>query len=95
MKPKTSPFFLCRLKNRPDARCRRLPRCKTCGRVLTFDLSSGLCFECGQKAKAEAAANADSSTRRCRICGAILQGVFADDVCTHCAATVNVKGGGK
>lgn len=91
MKPKTSPFFLCRLKNRPDARCRHLQRCRSCGRVLAFDWCAGLCFECGQKAKAEAAANADPSTRRCRICNAILQGVFADSVCTRCAATVNVK----
>ena len=95
MKPKNSPFFLCRFKNRPDARCRRLSRCKTCGRVLAFDWGTGLCFDCGQQAKAEAAAKADPVTRRCRVCGAILQGVFADAVCTRCAATVNVKGGGK
>lgn len=54
MNPKTSPFFLCRLRNRPDARCRNLRRCRVCGRVLRF--------------------------------------VFADLVCTECAATVNVKG---
>lgn len=95
MKPKTSPFFLCRFKNRPDARCRRLPRCKTCGRVLAFDWGAGLCFDCGQLVKAKTAAAADLSTRRCIVCGGILHGVFADDVCTRCAATVNVKGGGK
>jgi hypothetical protein len=91
MTPKTSPFFLCKFKDRPDARCRHLPRCKTCGRVLAFDRGAGVCFDCGQQAKAKAAANTDPSTRRCRVCCAILQGVFADDVCTRCAATVNVK----
>jgi hypothetical protein len=70
-----------------------LPRCKTCGRVLTFDLSAGVCFECEQQAKAETVANAEPSTRRCRVCNGILQGVFADSVCTKCAATVNVEGG--
>lgn len=56
MKPKTSPFFLCKYKNRPDARCSRLPRCRTCGRVLAFDWGTGLCFECEQD-KTKAAAN--------------------------------------
>lgn len=67
-----------------------LARCKTCGRILTFD-GGAVCFECEQLAKAEAAAEADPNTRRCNICGDILQGVFADEVCTRCAATVNVE----
>jgi hypothetical protein len=68
-----------------------MARCKTCGRVLEIDCGSGLCYECGQQAKAKAAAEADSTTRRCNICGAIMQGVFADRICTRCAATVNVE----
>lgn len=57
MKPKTSPFYLCRLRKRPDAHCRTLRRCRQCGRALLS--------------------------------------VFADDICTPCASTVNVKGGWK
>lgn len=37
MNPKPGPFFLCRAKNRRDAACRRLPRCRRCGRVLRFN----------------------------------------------------------
>jgi hypothetical protein len=68
-----------------------LASCKICGRALSFDWGAGLCFECGQKHKAEAAAEADPTTRRCNICGAIMQGVFADAVCIPCSATVNVE----
>jgi hypothetical protein len=68
-----------------------LSRCRSCGRVLEFDWGSGVCFECEQKHKAEAAAEADPTTRRCNICGSIMQGVFADRTCTRCAATVNVE----
>ena len=56
MTPKTSPFFLCKARTKPDARCRRLPRCRTCGRVLSFDWHTGFCFDCEQKAKDKAAA---------------------------------------
>lgn len=87
----TTHYALCRFRNRPDAAC-RLPRCKSCGRVLKFSWGA-LCFECEQKAKAEAAAKADPTTRRCRHCGEILQGVFADRTCTACASFHNVKGG--
>ena len=45
MKPKTSPFFLCRLKNRPDARCRNLRRCRVCGRVLRFVFADLVCTQ--------------------------------------------------
>ena len=38
----TTHYALCRLRNRPDARCRRLPRCRTCGRVLAFNDGTGL-----------------------------------------------------
>ena len=57
MKPATTTHYaLCRLRNRPDARCRRLPRCRTCGRVLALNWQTGLCFDCEQQSKAEAAA---------------------------------------
>jgi len=95
MKTVTQTFVLCRNRERPGARCRRLPRCKTCGRALTFDWHTGLCFDCEQKAKAEAQEKADPSTRRCEVCGAILTSVFADSVCVKCAGVRNVKGGGK
>lgn len=31
------PGALCHFTNRPDAACRRLPRCRSCGRVLGFN----------------------------------------------------------
>ncbi len=92
MKIQTTIAILCRNKSKPDAVCRRLPRCKACNRVLAFRWGA-LCFECDQKAKAEAQAKADPTTRRCTRCGKVLQGVFADNSCTTCAASVNVKGG--
>ena len=56
----TTHYALCRFRNRPDARCRRLPRCRTCNRVLAFDWGTGFCFSCKQTAKAEAAAKTDN-----------------------------------
>ena len=56
----TTHYALCRFRNRPDARCRRLPRCRTCGRVLAFNWQTGLCFDCEQQSKAEAAAKTDN-----------------------------------
>jgi len=53
----TTHYALCRFRNRPDSRCRRLPRCRTCGSALAFDWGTGLCFDCGRKAKSENAAN--------------------------------------
>jgi len=91
----TTHYVLCRNRNKPDAGCRKLPRCKVCNRVLSFNWHTGLCFNCGQQAKAEAAAKADPKTRRCERCGCVLQGVFADKVCVSCSSTVNVIGGGK
>ena len=93
MTPKTSPFFLCKARTKPDARCRKLPRCKACSKVLHFNWHTGLCFECEQRAKAEAQAKADQSTRLCQHCGEILRGVFADRICTACAGVHNVTGG--
>lgn len=86
MTPKTSPFFLCKARTKPDARCRKFPRCQKCHRVMFFAWGR-LCPEC------EAAAN--PKTRKCRVCGQPLVAVFADTVCAKCAPTVNVKGGGK
>ncbi len=53
MKPKTSPFFLCKLRNRPDAVCRKLPRCATCGHVLRFSFGDSLCTDCAGEADRE------------------------------------------
>jgi hypothetical protein len=55
----TTHYALCRFRNRPDARCRQLPRCKACNRVLAFNWHTGFCFKCEQTAKAEAAAIAN------------------------------------
>jgi len=92
MKDSLQPTALCRFRNRPDARCRKLPRCRTCGRVLAFVWGTGLCFECEQRSNAAAAA-ANPKTCRCDHCGEILTAVFADDTCTDCAAVHNVVGG--
>ena len=55
MKDSLQPTALCRFRNRPDARCRLLPRCFTCGRVLAFNWGTGSCLDCEQQSKAEAA----------------------------------------
>jgi len=56
----TTHYALCRFRNRPDSRCRLLPRCRTCNRVLAFDWQTGLCFDCEQQSKDEAAAKTDN-----------------------------------
>ena len=50
MKYATSYTPLCRHRHRHDARCRRLPRCSTCGRVLTRWAFSGRCDLCERAA---------------------------------------------
>ena len=55
MRTVTLPSKICRSQHKPDACCRRLPRCRTCGRVLAFDWHTGFCFGCEQKEKATAA----------------------------------------
>ena len=81
----TTHYTLCRFKNRPDASCRKLPRCKACNRVLAFNWHTGFCFDCEQKAKSATAAEADPSTRRsCKPCSP-----------TTFASAVKVAGGGK
>lgn len=86
MKYSNKPTPVCSFRERPDAKCKRLPRCQKCGRVMFFAWGQ-LCPEC------EAAAN--PKTRKCRVCGQPLVAVFADDVCVSCSSTVNVEGGGK
>ena len=86
---------ICHSQNKQNACCRHLPRCKRCRHVLPLNWHTSLCFICEQQKKAETHAKSDPATRRCRICDAILQSVFADNVCTRCAASVNVKGGVK
>ena len=42
----TTHYALCRFKNRPDAKCRKLARCRVCGRVLFFSFADRLCSGC-------------------------------------------------
>ena len=37
MKYASRPTLLCAYRERPDAACRRLPRCRRCGRALSFN----------------------------------------------------------
>ena len=53
MQPKIAPFFLCKLKNRPDAACRKLRRCRVCGRVLRFAFADNPCPACSSEADHE------------------------------------------
>ena len=91
MRTITLPAKVCKSQHLKTAKCKTLPRCAKCGRVLAFKWGT-LCFGCEQKAKATAAAKADPTTRRCLHCGNILQSVFTDDrTCTACAGVHNVK----
>ena len=56
MKYSLQPTALCRNRHKTDARCRTLPRCKTCNRVLAFNWGTGSCLDCEQQSKASAAA---------------------------------------
>ncbi|MDX9869032.1 MAG: hypothetical protein RBT78_14040, partial [Kiritimatiellia bacterium] len=60
----TTHYALCRFRNRPDSRCRLLPRCRTCGRVLAFNWGTGLCLDCEQKDKATTAAEEAAAAGR-------------------------------
>lgn len=47
MKIKTTVATVCRHRDRPDAACRRLARCRRCGRVLrVHDHAPTLCNDC-------------------------------------------------
>jgi len=46
----TTHYALCRFKNRPDATCRKLARCRVCGRVLFFSFADRLCSGCAESA---------------------------------------------
>ena len=46
----TTHYTLCRFKNRLDAKCRKLARCRVCGRVLFFSFSDRLCSGCAEEA---------------------------------------------
>ena len=50
MKYAMIPTPLCRNKNKLDAKCRSLPRCKACNRVLAFRWGK-LCPECAADMK--------------------------------------------
>jgi hypothetical protein len=45
MMPKPS-FQLCKHRHRPDAVCRRLPRCRACDRVLKPFERGWVCADC-------------------------------------------------
>ncbi len=53
----TTHYTVCRFKNRPDAKCRKLARCRVCGRVLFFSFADRLCSGC-------AAAGGDKTATR-------------------------------
>ena len=44
----TTHYTLCRFKNRPDAKCRKLARCRVCGRPIAkiFFKTAGVCERC-------------------------------------------------
>ncbi len=47
MKIKLTQARLCRFRDAPDAACRKLPRCRSCGRVLhVFDHTPDICHDC-------------------------------------------------
>ena len=96
MRTITLPAKVRHFQHLSNAACRKLPRCRSCGRVLrVFDHAPDICHECVMLERARAAAERDPKTRRCEVCGAILTSVFADSVCVKCAGVRNVKGGGK
>ena len=95
MRTITLPAKVCHCQHLSNAACRKLPRCRSCGRVLrVFDHSPDKCHECAMLERARAAAERDPNTRRCEVCGQILKGVFADSVCVKCAGVRNAKEGG-
>ena len=55
----TTHYTLCRFKSRPDAACRKLARCRECGRVQYF-VWGPLCPDCA-RGKAKAAVNRPES----------------------------------
>jgi hypothetical protein len=62
---KTFPIKLCHQQNKPDARCRRLPRCRSCSKVLHFNWHTGFCLECEKRTKTGAA-----KAQTCAVCAA-------------------------
>jgi hypothetical protein len=53
MKVKITQANLCRYRNRDDARCRKPPRCRVCGRALAFVFKDRLCAICADRARRE------------------------------------------
>lgn len=47
----TTHYALCRFKNRPDANCRKLARCRVCGHVHFFAFADRLCAGCADAAR--------------------------------------------
>ena len=48
MRYSNKPTPLCSFKERPDAACRKPPRCRVCHRPLAFVWRDGLCPECAK-----------------------------------------------
>ena len=53
MKVKVATSILCKFRHDPDAACRHLPRCRTCGRVLhPAEAHAATCAACRRKKEA-------------------------------------------
>jgi len=60
MRTVTLPAKVCHCQHLSNAACRKLPRCRSCGRVLhVFDHAPDICHECGMLERARAAADAE------------------------------------
>jgi hypothetical protein len=60
MRTITLPAKVCHCQHLSNAACRKLPRCRSCGRVLrVFDHAPDICHECGMRERARAAAAAE------------------------------------
>jgi len=59
MRTVTFPAKVCHCQHLSNAACRRLPRCRSCGRVLrVFDHAPDICHECVMLERARDAADA-------------------------------------
>ena len=53
MKIKSTRAIYCKFRHEPDAACRRLPRCRICGRVLhPAEAHAATCAACRRKKEA-------------------------------------------
>ena len=60
MRTITLPAKVCHCQHLSNAACRKLPRCRSCGRVLrVFDHAPDICHECVMLERARDAADAE------------------------------------